>query len=140
METHEKLTGGEPVAGNSDRAFGIILAVVCTLVGLFPLLGGETPRGWMLATAGAVLAVVLFKPGWLAPFNRMWFRFGQWLQRIVHPIIMGVVYFVVVTPTGLVMRALGKDSLRLRRDPNVETYWIYRDPPGPDPTSMKNQH
>ena len=139
METHERLIRDEPVAGGSDREFGIVFAVVFTVVGLFPLLGGGRPAGWAFVVAVAILATAFFKPGWLAPFNRVWLRFGRLLQRIVHPVVMGVIYFAVVTPTGLVMRALGKDLLRLRRDPNVESYWIHRDPPGPEPKSMKNQ-
>lgn len=134
METH-----GVPATGSSHRSFGIVFAVGLTLVGLFPLLGGGTPRGWALAVAGVVLATALLKPAWLAPFNQVWLRCGQGLQRIVHPVVMGVIYFAVVTPTGLVLRALGKDPLRLRRDPNAGSYWIHRDPPGPEPESMKNQ-
>ena len=109
------------------------------VIGLFPLLGGGPPRGWAFGVAGAFLAVALVRPAWLAPFNRAWFKFGLLLQRVVNPLVMAVIYFAVVTPTGLVMRALGKDPLRLRYDPDAESYWIHRDPPGPERESMKNQ-
>ena len=139
MDTHERLAQDETVAIGSDRGFGIVFAVVFTAIGLFPLIRGEPPRGWSLAIAGAFLAVTLVKPAWLAPLNTLWFRFGLLLQRVVHPIVLAVIYFAVVTPTGLIMRALGKDPLRLRFDPDATTYWIARDPPGPEPESMKNQ-
>ena len=139
MDTHERLAQDETVAIGSDRGFGIVFAVVFTAIGLFPLIRGEPPRGWSLAAAGAFLAVALVKPAWLAPLNTLWFRFGLLLQRVAHPIVLAVIYFAVVTPTGLIMRALGKDPLRLRFDPDATTYWIPRDPPGPEPESMKNQ-
>jgi len=139
IETHERLPPGEPVAGSSNRDFGIVFVVVFTLVGLFPLIRGGTPRWWALAVAGIVLTVTLVKADLLAPCNRIWFRFGLLLHGIVNPIILAVIYYAVVTPTGLVMRAMGKDPLRLRRLPNAESYWIHRDPPGPVPESMENQ-
>ena len=139
MDTHERLAQDETVAIGSDRGFGIVFAVVFTAIGLLPLIRGEPPRGWSLAIAGAFLAVTLVKPAWLAPLNTLWFRFGLLLQRVVHPIVLAVIYFAVVTPTGLIMRALGKDPLRLRFDPDATSYWIPRDPPGPEPESMKNQ-
>ena len=139
MDTHERLAQDETVVIGSDRGFGIVFAFVFTAIGLFPLLRGASPRGWSLAVAGGFLAVALVKPTWLAPLNTLWFRFGLLLQRVVHPIVLAVIYFAVVTPTGLIMRALGKDPLRLRFDPDAASYWILRDPPGPEPESMKQQ-
>ena len=138
-QTHERLGRDDTPAGGSDRGFGIVFAVVFAVIGLFPLLGGGPPRGWSLAVAGAFLVVALVRAHWLAPLNRAWTRFGLLLQRIVNPLVMAVIYFAVVTPTGLAMRALGKDPLRLRYDPNAESYWIHRDPPGPERESMTNQ-
>ena len=139
METHERLTGDEAVEGGSERGFGIVFALVFAAAGLFPLLDGGPPRGWAFGVAGALLAVALVRPALLAPFNRVWFKFGLLLQRVVNPLVMALIYFAVVTPTGLVLRALGKDPLRLRYDPDAESYWIRRDPPGPERESMKNQ-
>ena len=139
MDTHERLAHDETSVIGSDRGFGIVFAVVFTAIGLFPLLRGASPRGWSLAVAGGFLAVALVKPTWLAALNTLWFRFGLLLQRVAHPIVLAVIYFAVVTPTGLVMRALGKDPLRLRFDPDATSYWILRDPPGPEPESMKQQ-
>ena len=131
-------TPGEP-AGGSDRAFGAVFTAVFAAVGLFPLLDGVPPRVWALALAGAILAVTLVRARWLAPFNRVWLGFGNVLHRVVSPLVMGLLFYAVVTPTGLAMRALGKDPLRLRRDPAAETYWIHRVPPGPARDSMINQ-
>ena len=71
--------------------------------------------------------------------NWLWFRFGLLLHSVVNPVIMGVVFYVAVLPTGLVMRALGKDLLRLKFEPDRDTYWIARQPPGPAPETMKDQ-
>ena len=139
MDVHERLTEDHPITGSSDRSFGVVVTVVLTVVGVFPLLNGEPPRWWSLAVAGVMLVVTLVRAELLAPFNRVWFRFGLFLHRVVNPVIMAVIYFAVVTPTGLIMRAVGKDPLRLRRDPNAESYWIHRTPPGPEPESMTNQ-
>ena len=139
METHERLTEDEQVEGGSDRSFGIVFASAFVVIGLFPLLHGEPLRSWAFGVAGAFLAVALGRPALLAPLNRAWFKFGLLLQRVVNPIVMTVIYFAVVTPTGIVMRALGKDPLRLRHDRDAESYWIHRDPPGPERESMKNQ-
>ena len=133
------IASDEPVVMGSDRGFGLVFTLVFLVVSLFPLLRGEPPRWWSLAGAGVLLVVTLVKAEWLTPLNRVWFRFGLLLHRLVNPIILAVIYFAVVTPTGLLMRALGKDPLRLRFDPNAESYWLYRDPPGPEPESMKNQ-
>ena len=138
-KTHERLAGDKPVNGGSDRGFGVVFAVVFVAIGLFPLLNGGTPRAWALGVAAAFLVAALVRPALLAPFNRVWFKFGLLLQRVVNPVVMAVIYYAVATPTGLVLRALGKDPLRLRYDPNAQSYWIHRDPSGPAPESMKNQ-
>lgn len=139
IQSHERLTDEEAVARSSERGFGAVLVALFVVIGLLPLLGGRPPRGWALAVAGVVLAVTLVKAEALAPFNTVWFRLGLLLHRLVSPVILAMIYFAVVTPTGLIMRALGKDPLRLRRDPDAESYWIHRDPPGPDRESMSNQ-
>ena len=128
-----------PQTGGSPRGFGLLVATVFAIIGCWPLLGGNTPRWWALAVAAVVLAVALAAPQWLAPATRLWLRFGLLLHRVTSPIILAVIYFGVVTPTGLLRRALGKDPLRLKRDPDAESYWIEREPPGPDRESMSNQ-
>ena len=116
------------------------MAGAFTVAGLFPLLDGGAPRWWALAVAGTVLAAALVKAELLAPFNKVWIKIGLVMHRISSVrSFWRLLFYGVVTPTGLIMRALGKDPLRLRFDRNAESYWIRRDPPGPDPESMKNQ-
>ena len=123
----------------SERTFGVAFAVVFTVIGLFPLMGGGAPRAWALTLAGVLLALALVKPALLAPLNRAWFRVALVLQRVVSLLAMGVLFYGVVTPTGLIMRGLGKDLLRLRYDRQANSYWLHRDPPGPPADSMEQQ-
>lgn len=90
------------------------------------MLGGATPKWTPLAIAAALAAVALVRPKWLAPANRVWMAFGRVLHRITSPIIITLIYFLVITPTGLSMRALGKDPLRLKWDAGADTYWMPR--------------
>ena len=81
----------------------------------------------------------MLAPKLLAPFNRLWARFGLLLHRITSPLVLGIMFFAVITPMGWIMRALGKDLLRLKIDPAATSYWIARTPPGPTPESLKDQ-
>lgn len=128
-----------PVQGSSDRAFGFVFTVVFLIIACYPLLTGQGVRLWSLAVAGIFLLLALVVPGVLAPANRLWMKFGMLLHAIVSPIALGILFYLVVTPTGLLMRLLGKDPLRLRFDPAADSYWIKRDPPGPAPDSLNNQ-
>ncbi len=125
--------------GSSDRSFGLVFAAVFLAGGLWPLLRGGTPRVWALVVAGAFLIASLARPSLLAPLNRLWTRFGLLLNKVTTPIVMGVLFYLVVTPTGLLMRLFGKDPLRLSRDQEADSYWIKREPPGPSPETMTNQ-
>ena len=136
---HEDLSRDEEVVGASDRAFGLTLAGICGLIGAVRLALGHHHAAWWLGAAAIALLLGLFRPAALAPLNRMWLRFGLVLYRLVSPVAMGLVFVTTVMPIGLVMRALGKDPLRLRPDSSAPSYWIARDPPGPAPDTMKNQ-
>ena len=138
-QLHEDFARDDKVEGSSDRSFGFVFAAVFTLIGLWPLMGGGQVRIWALGIAAAFAVVVLARPGLLAPLNRLWTRFGLLLHKVVSPLIMGMLFYLTVTPIGLLMRAFGKDPLRLRPDPDAASYWIERDPPGPAPETMKNQ-
>ena len=136
---HETLMRDEDVVGASDRTFGLTLAVVCVAVGALKLWGGHDV-GWLwLAAATVSVLLALFCAPALAPFNRLWLRLGLVLYKVVNPIVMALLFFATVVPIGLVMRALGKDPLRLKRDPKATSYWIVREPPGPAPETMKHQ-
>jgi hypothetical protein len=133
----ERISYSEVKIG-SDRGFGFVFASAFAAIALWPLIGGETVRLWALAVAAAFLVAALLRPAILRPLNRVWFRLGLLIGRVVSPVVMAVLFFVAVTPTALVMRALGKDVLRLKFDANAESYWIPRGDDHPM-GSMKNQ-
>lgn len=136
---HENYARDRIVQTSSNRSLGIVFATVFALVALLPLLSGGSARAWAIIPAAAFLAVALVFPAGLTPLNRWWTRFGLLLHRIVSPLVLGIMFFFVVTPIGLVMRALGKDPLRLRLDQAAPSYWIDRAPPGPAPETFKDQ-
>ena len=139
MSSHEDFRRESAVEPSSDRAFGLVFAGVFALVALWPLLDDGGPRWWSLAVAVIFTLLALAAPKVLAPANRLWTAFGLLLGRLVNPLVMGLLFYLVVTPTGLIMRALGKDLLRLKRDPDAASYWIERTPPGPSPDGMPRQ-
>ncbi|MCK7580737.1 MAG: SxtJ family membrane protein [Chromatiales bacterium] len=120
-----------------ERQFGFLFAAVFTIVAFWPLWPLTAPNLYWLGGAGAWLLAALVVPRALAPLNRGWIAFGHVLGWINARIILGLVFFVVVTPTGLIMRLLGKDLLRMR-SPRSASYWIKRDQPL-DPQSLRNQ-
>jgi len=138
-ELHESFVREEDVPAGSDRAFGLILGGALGVIGLLPLLRGHGPRWWSLALAAAFLLAATARPARLAFLNRLWHRLGLLLHAAVSTVVLGLLFFSTVTPIGLLMRALGKDLLRLRFDPDATTYWIERRPPGPSPDSMPRQ-
>lgn len=132
-------SGHSNIKIGSDRGFGVVFAVVFAIVGLWPLLDGAAVRPWALLIGGGFLAVALIYPRALHPLNVLWFRFGLLLGRVVTPIVMAIVFFVTVVPTGLIMRLLGKRPLRLEIDRHAPTYWQNRDDETHRVGSMKNQ-
>jgi saxitoxin biosynthesis operon SxtJ-like protein len=123
----------------SDRNFGLVIAGATAILGALPLLRGAAPHGWLLAIAAAFAILGLAAPRVLFPLNYVWFRFGLLLHRVISPLVIGAVFFLCVTPIGVIMRLLGKDVLSLRRRADLPSYWIERTPPGPEPGTMTNQ-
>lgn len=137
---HETFDRDTPVPQSTDRGFGLVFAGAFAVLAALSLYRGHMQSAIALAGASAVfLILALTCAAVLAPLNRLWFRFGLLLNRIINPLVMGLVFFTCVVPIGLVMRLLGKDPLRLRFDPAARSYWIVRTPPGPPPQDMKNQ-
>lgn len=137
--SHERLSPEEDVPMGSNRAFGITFAVVFALIGLYPLLHGGGIRLWALVCA-AVFAILAFAwPSVLTPLNRVWFRIGLLLHKIVNPVILGLMFFIIITPLALVIRLFGGKLLPLAFDKPRPSYWTRRSPPGPDPESIRNQ-
>lgn len=123
----------------SERSFGLVFAFVFALVFLWPAFSADALRWWALCPAGLFLLAAIFRPRLLRPLNSAWQAFGRLLHRLVSPVILGMLFYFTVAPTGLVMRMLGKDPLRLRFDPAARSYWIERQPPGPAAESLRNQ-
>jgi hypothetical protein len=136
---HEDLAREDDVVGPSDRGFGLTIAAVCGVVGVVRLVLGHAYAEWWLAGAAALLVLAFAWPAALAPLNRLWLRLGLVLYKVMNPLVMGLVFFTTVVPIGLLLRAVGKDPLRLRREPAAASYWIRREPPGPEPDTMKQQ-
>ena len=109
----------------SNRSFGLIFFIVFLIVALWPLKSGEDLRLWSLTLSIIFLILGIFNSKLLTPLNKLWIKFGMFLGLIVSPIVMGIVFFSVVTPIGFFMRIMGKDLLRLKGKKN--TYWIDRD-------------
>lgn len=137
--THEEYRERDTVKGSSDRAFGIVFSIVFLIVGLFPLVGGGSVTWWPFAVSAIFLVAAVAFSSVLAPLNKVWTRFGLLLHRVTNPIIMGILFFIVVTPVGLVMRLFGKRFLHQELERGADSYWIRRNPPGPAPDTMKQQ-
>ena len=120
---------------SSNRSFGIVFFVVFFLIALYPLIYNEEIRIWSLIISLVFLILGLINSRILTPLNKLWFKFGILLGKIVSPIIMGIIFFLVVTPIGFIMRILGKDVLNLKFNAS-KSYWIEKTGPK---SKMKNQ-
>jgi hypothetical protein len=137
--THEIFSRDEKIVTGSDRSFGMVMAAV--LAALTLLNGWHSGKlwPWTGVLAALFLAAALLRPSLLGPFNLIWLRFGLLLHGVVNPVVMALLFYGTVLPTGLVMRMMGKDILRLKRQPDAASYWIARKPWGPSPETMKDQ-
>ena len=112
---------------SSNRSFGLLFFIVFLIVALWPLKYEEDTRLWSLALSIIFFILGVLNSKLLTPLNKLWFKFGIFLGFIVSPIVMGIVYFLVVTPIGTFMRLLGKDLLKTSKVKSTYTYWIKRD-------------
>tara|TARA_B110000238_G_C15807149_1_gene302721 strand:+ start:177 stop:560 length:384 start_codon:yes stop_codon:yes gene_type:complete len=119
----------------TNRNFGTVFFLVFLIISLFPLLKNENIRIWSIIIALVFLVLGLLNSKFLTPLNKIWFRFGIILGNFVSPIVMGIVFFTIVTPTSFIMRVLGKNLLNLKKG-NKKTYWIER---SKIKSKMKNQ-
>ena len=119
----------------SNKSFGIVFFFVFLLISLYPLIINENIRLWSLVVSLIFLILGILNSKFLSPLNKLWFKFGILLGKIISPIIMGVIFFLVVTPTGLIMRLLKKDVLKLNFN-DSKSYWIEKSGPK---SKMKNQ-
>ena len=120
---------------SSNKSFGIVFFVVSLLIAIYPLINGGDIRIWSGIISFIFLVLGLLNSSILTPLNKIWFKFGIILGKIISPVIMAIIFFLVVTPTGLIMRILRKDILNLKYNQN-KSYWIEKEGPK---SKMKNQ-
>ena len=130
------MTSNSKIKIPSNRSFGLVFFVVFLIVALWPLKYEEDIRLWSLVISIIFFILGVINSKLLTPLNKLWFKFGILLGSIVSPVIMGIVYFAVVTPIGVLMRLLGKDLLKTTKTKSISTYWMKRDK---KQTSMKKQ-
>ena len=119
----------------SNKSFGIVFAVVFGLIAFWPLIKGNDIRLWSLIISIIFLVLGMINSKILTPLNKLWFKFGIFLGNFIAPIVMGIIFFLVVTPTGIIMKLLGKDLIKLKKN-NEKSYWIEKKN---IKSSMKNQ-
>ena len=120
---------------SSNKSFGIVFFIVFLIISIYPLVDGDMLRIWALVISIIFLILGLLNSKILTPLNKLWFKFGILLGTIVSPIVMGIVFFIVVTPISLIMKILGKDILNLKKNKN-QSYWVDKSEPK---SKMKNQ-
>ena len=120
---------------SSNRSFGIVFFIVFLVIAFYPLTYSGELRVWSVMISLIFLFLGLLNSKILTPLNKLWFKFGIFLSKIISPLIMGIIFFLVVTPIGLLMRLLGKDVLNLKYN-NNKSYWIENNGPK---SKMKNQ-
>ncbi|MAV56868.1 MAG: hypothetical protein CMI79_05010 [Candidatus Pelagibacter sp.] len=111
---------------SSNRSFGLLFFIVFALISAWPIINGGTPRVWPIPFSIIFLVLGLLNSKILSPLNLAWVKFGEILGRIIAPIVMGIVYFLIITPIGLFMRLIGKDLLGIKFSKN-KSYWIKRE-------------
>lgn len=119
----------------SNKSFGIVFFIVFLAIGLWPLINHHEIRFWAILISLIFLILGMLNSKMLTPLNKIWFKFGIFLGNFISPIVMGIIFFFVVTPTGILMRLLRKDLINLKTN-NEKTYWFKKNN---DNNNMKNQ-
>ena len=127
---------GSKIKISSNRSFGLVFFILFLVISLWPFIHEGQIRIWSAVISIVFLILGLMNSKLLTPLNRLWFKFGMFLGAIVAPVVMGMIFFLVVTPTGFLMRMMGKDLLRRKYDKSNKSYWIKRDKSS---SSMKQQ-
>ena len=125
----------EKIKVGSNRGFGIVFFIVFILIGIYPLIDNDELRLWSILLSLIFLTLGLINSNFLTPLNILWFKFGIFLGKVVSPLILGFIFFIVVTPTGILVRLFKKDLLNLKFN-SKKSYWIEKSGPK---SKMKNQ-
>ena len=120
---------------SSNKSFGIVFSIFFLLISVYPLLNNDPIYYWSLFVSFIFLVLGLMNSKILSPLNVLWFKFGILLGKIVSPVVMGIIFFLVVTPISIILKMFGKDVLNLKFN-NNKTYWIVKDGPK---SNMKKQ-
>ena len=138
MSSHSDSLHGSSLP--SERTFGFVFTGIFLLIAAYLWYHDAKPAAiqTFLVLAVAFLAFTLFMPIALRPLNKAWYKLGLLMGRVVSPIVLGILFFILITPIAIVMRLAGRDPLKLRKQ-NVQSHWIDRAPPGPESTSFKDQ-
>ena len=139
QSSHEVFVRDEKIVTGSDRSFGLVMALALAAVTALNAWHSGKLWPWTGGLAALFVAAALLRPSVLHPLNLVWLRFGLLLHKVVNPVVMALLFYGTVLPTGLIMRLMGKDLLRLKRQPAADSYWIARQPPGPSPETMRDQ-
>jgi Saxitoxin biosynthesis operon protein SxtJ len=139
MQTHEDFRRHHEAKKSSDRSFGLVFALGFAIIAFLPLVHHGPVRWWSFGLSTAFVVLALAAPSLLGPLNRVWTHLGVFLNTLMSPILMGILFFFVFTPVALVMRLLGSDPLCLRSDRKRASYWRDKNPPGPAPDTMASQ-
>ena len=126
----------EKIKIGSNKSFGIVFFILFLFIGLYPILNNNSIRLWSIVIAALFLILGIFNSNLLSPLNKIWYKFGILLSKLISPLIIGLIFFFVVTPTGLLMRIIGKDLLNLKFN-KKKSYWINKSDLN---DNMKNQY
>lgn len=111
---------------SSNKSFGVVFFLVFGLLGIWPYLSGGDPIYWLILLSIIFLFLGLINSKVLSPFNKIWIKFGEILGRIIAPLVMGIIYFIILTPIGILMKFLGKDLLNIKFSQTQKSYWLKR--------------
>jgi hypothetical protein len=137
---NESLKRESEIRIGSNRAFGLMMAAACFVIASFGFWAATSHWPYWLAAAIVFALLAWSWPTVLSPLNRLWFRLGLLMHRVVNPLIMGLLFFVIITPMGLLMRACGKPPLELKFQPGARSYWIARNTGELRPRPMADQY
>ena len=133
---HENLSDDHIAEGPTDKSFGLVFAALFLGVGVWPLVSNNEIRWWAIGASGLLVCLALLLPSALTHPNRLWMKLGLVLGRVTSTVALTILFFLVVTPTGILLKLFGKDPMKLRFDTTAKSYWI----PRPSIKGSKSSH
>jgi hypothetical protein len=138
--SHESFQGYARQKTGSNRSFGLVVGGILLLIGLWPLVHAEPLRWWAVVPAAPLLVLAAVRPALLQKPNQWWAQLGMLLGKIVSPIVLGIIYYLWITPFAVVLRLMKKRLLTLEFEPDAKSYWIVRPPTDPDPARLRRPY